>query len=101
MRLFLTFLFWLSTSYLVAQDTSHYMSKPIKSLEVLQGFEYKQNEITIIVRSGGCTKKSDFRVEHNVVGDFVMISFYRIIADNCRAMPGDESFTYTVDEFTS
>lgn len=78
----LLYLFFVNTA--LAQDSTYKsLNLTTKTFEILQGFEYTRDGITIIVLSNGCTEKESFRVEHDQVGDFVNIPFYRVEKDIC------------------
>lgn len=57
-------------------------------LAEIYGFEVRQKTLWFRVKSTGCTRKEDFKLELTPANDGRMqASLYRLKADYCRAMP--------------
>ncbi len=54
--------------------------------EVLYGVSFYENSIDVIVKSNGCTKARDFRLEELKGQNHTLLNVIRIKADRCRAM---------------
>ena len=54
--------------------------------EPLYGATMFKNHIEIIVKSNGCTKAEDFRLEQLHAGNYILLNIVRIKPDRCRAM---------------
>ena len=54
--------------------------------ESVYGVSFYQNSVEVIVKSNGCTKTKDFRLEELNRGDHILLNIIRINPDRCRAM---------------
>lgn len=56
--------------------------------------DFRAGSVTIEVAGSGCTDRDSFRVEFSNQ----TLTVYRVIPDNCKAMPAKEAFTYSLKE---
>ena len=54
--------------------------------EPLYGLSFSENGINIMVKSNGCTKSTDFRVDVQSANQVSVLNIYRIKKDRCRKM---------------
>ena len=55
--------------------------------ESLYGVSFFEKNIEIIVKSNGCTKPEDFRLDMLNGGDHTLLNIVRIKPDRCKRMP--------------
>ena len=55
-----------------------------KEIELLKSFRVENAGLEIVVRTGGCTQKEDFRVEADVTENLLNVSIIRLIEGNCK-----------------
>ena len=73
-------------------------ASPLAELEPLYAVEAGRREVTIRVRSFGCTAKDDFAFFVERQGQAVTLAFGRRRLDVCRAAPRPVALTFTYAE---
>jgi len=77
----------LSTTLVIVASMSYYsFAHDISKLESLHGISFSENAIEIKVKSTGCTKAQDFRIDAVKNSLEYELRIYRIKKDRCRAM---------------